>query len=205
MKKLIAMAALALAAVSLATAEIAFGARGAFGWGVGTTLADGWGSIERAKTVSTGGAAFVRLPLGEVLGVQAELGSTEHIIAVDAGDGYTARYATLDFPLLLTWTIPAGERFALMPLVGAKLSVPVAKIIMHDDDGDEVIDIDYDALWSLVVGVSVGSYFNEHIGIVCDLRYDVCTDALYADIADESVELGTSRPLLLSAGILIRF
>ena len=216
MKKIIAVLAALVAALTLASAEVTLGGRGIFGWGVSTTLKDDMAGsiadvdIERAKSLSYGGAVYAKIPLLEVLGVQAELGFTGHSIwihsEVEVGEetyesDYTASYAAFDFPVLLTYDIAFNDFFCLTPFVGPKLSLPVGKITYHGDvDGD--VDVAVKPLWSLVIGANA-AFKTGNSAVVVDVRYDVGYSTLKARVDDDDVAFATPRPLLVSIGYQI--
>ncbi|MDE5614804.1 MAG: hypothetical protein K2I74_09195, partial [Treponemataceae bacterium] len=83
-KKLIACAIAAVAAVSMATAEITVGVRGIFGVGLGTTLADNVNAdLDLGGTLNAGGTVFVKIPVFASLVVQPEVGFTYNMVGLE--------------------------------------------------------------------------------------------------------------------------
>ena len=245
MKKLIATAMALVAGAALATAEITVGVRGSFGLGLGRTVADDFKdlvtpdadfdeyealgfdvsvdsdvSVNLGKTLGFGGAAFVKVPIWNALGVQPELGFTYNTIGIDTtidasvqGSYYgvsvdesysddatiTVSYTTLDIPVLITYDIAVNDALTVTPMPGPQLSIPLGKAKLGGD-GDGDADIDSKVLFGIVLGVN--GAFNVGPGaIVADLRYNLGLPALKS----EDLEVATPRALAISLGYQMKF
>lgn len=207
MKKLIAFAVAAVAAVSLATAEITVGARGIFGIGLGTTLSDkiedSGNDLDLGGTLSVGGTAFVKIPIVASLVVQPELGFTYNMVGLDnSGFEMDCSYNAIDIPVLVGWDFKVGDSLTVTPLVGPKLSIPVGKFTMKSEGyDDQDFDIDSPVLFSIVVGAGV-AYKVGPGAIVGDLRYNIGVSSLKMK---EDSDVATPRGLQLSVGYQISF
>ncbi|MDE5797560.1 MAG: PorT family protein [Treponemataceae bacterium] len=222
MKKLIACAVAAVAAVSMATAEITVGVRGIFGVGLGTTLADDMDSfdLDLGGTLNVGGTVFVKIPLVASLVVQPEVGFTYNMVGMKGDLGYGAyaayaieekidcSYKAIDIPVLVGWDFKINDSFTVTPLVGPKISIPVGKLATETEVSgggvsakeDDDFDIDSSVLFSIVVGAGV-AYKVGPGAIVGDLRYNIGISSL----ALESGDVATPRGLQLSVGYQISF
>lgn len=216
MKKLIACAVAAVAAVSMATAEITVGVRGIFGVGLGTTLADDMDSfdLDLGGTLNVGGTAFVKIPVFASLVVQPEVGFTYNMVGMkveESGAKVTidCSYNAIDIPVLVGWDFKINDSFTVTPLVGPKISIPVGKLTGEREtscdgmtekyDIDEKIDSP--VLFSVVVGAGV-AYKVGPGAIVGDLRYNIGVSSL---AIEEDIDVATPRGLQLSVGYQISF
>ena len=215
MKKLIACAVAAVAAVSMATAEISVGVRGIFGVGLGTTLADDMDSfdLDLGGTLNFGGTAFVKIPVFASLVVQPEVGFTYNMVGMKFEEGgmkmtVDCSYNAIDIPVLVGWDFKVGDSLTVTPLVGPKISIPVGKLTGETeasyggitDKGEWDDEIDSPVLFSVVVGAGV-AYKVGPGAIVGDLRYNIGVSSL----ALESSDVATPRGLQLSVGYQFSF
>lgn len=203
MKKLIAFAVAAVAAVSMATAEITVGVRGIFGIGLGTTLEDDVNAdLDLGGTLNFGGTAFVKIPIVASLVVQPEVGFTYNMVGMEnSAFEVGCSYKAIDIPVLVGWDFKINDSFTVTPLVGPKISIPVGKFTMKPEGGEELdYDIDSPVLFSIVVGAGV-AYKVGPGAIVGDLRYNIGVSSL----ALESGDVATPRGLQLSVGYQISF
>ena len=223
MKKLIACAVAAVAAVSMATAEITVGVRGIFGVGLGTTLSDDmdFADLDLGGTLDVGGTVFVKIPLVASLVVQPELGFTYNMVGAKMtmiSDGYAVKaemngaYNTIDIPILVGWDFKINDNFTITPLVGPKFSIPVGEFsaeIEASSGGVSLnvpydLDIDTSVLFSIVVGAGV-AYKVGSGAIVGDLRYNIGASELKTEDSGEKIAIATPRGLQLSVGYQISF
>lgn len=200
MKRIVTFILAAAFAAVTAHAEITVGARGIFGWGIRTALESDYAAadIDRAKTVSYGGAVFAKLPLLEIMHLQAELGVTGHTISADGSDA-SITYAMIDIPLLLVTDLPFSDSFTLSPFIGLKLGCPLGKILLDDGNDSARFDADAAPLWSAVVGSSAAIAAGAG-AVVVDVRFDLAGAALKVTDDGISAAVATPRPLLLSVG-----
>ena len=175
MKKLIAFAVAAVAAVSVATAQIdlTVGARGIFGIGVGSTL----GLYEKenldlGKSLNFGGAAFAKVPLYKGLGAQVEIGFTYNSYGTKM-DGFKSSlsYKAIDIPLLVAYDVKVNDELTITPLFGPKFSIPIGKATAKWGSSEGDLDIYNSVLFGIVAGVS-GSYKVGPGAVVGDIRYN---------------------------------
>ncbi|MDE6350251.1 MAG: outer membrane beta-barrel protein [Treponemataceae bacterium] len=223
MKKLIACAVAAVAAVSMATAEISVGVRGIFGVGLGTTLADNmdFADLDLGGTLNVGGTVFVKISLVASLVVQPELGFTYNMVGAKMtmiSDGYAVKaemngaYNTIDIPILVGWDFKINDNFTITPLVGPKFSIPVGEFsaeIEASSGGVSLnvpydLDIDTSVLFSIVVGAGV-AYKVGPGAIVGDLRYNIGASELKTEDSGEKIAIATPRGLQLSVGYQFSF
>lgn len=153
MKKIIAMAVVAVVAVSMVCAQITVGAKGTFGMNLGSQIADkkmyeGM-DIKDAFMVNGDGSIYGRynMPFLPALGVQLEFGLTANNGAGVKGEvdmekkvKYTLTYSylSLDLPLIVTYDIPVSS-IVITPMVGVNFSIPVGKLkIKAEMDGAKV-------------------------------------------------------------------
>lgn len=219
MKKLIAFAVAAVAAVSLATAEITVGVRGIFGVGLGTTLADSMDGydLDLGGTLNFGGTAFVKIPVFRDLVVQPELGFTHNMFGMkyeESGFKMTVdgSYNAIDIPVLVGWDFKINDSFTVTPLVGPKISILVGKLtgetersyrgVTDKSEWDD--DIGSPVLFSIVVGAGV-AYKVGPGAIVGDVRYNIGISDLKTEYKDEKNAIATPRSLQLSVGYQISF
>lgn len=219
MKKLIACAVAAIAAVSMATAEISVGVRGIFGVGLGTTLSDDMDAfdLDLGGTLNAGGTVFMKIPVFASLVVQPELGFTYNMVGMKGDMRYGAysvevemdcSYNAIDIPVLVGWDFKVSDNLTVTPLIGPKISIPVGKLAAETEVSvggvSEKEDDDYDIDTSVLFGVVVGAGVAYKVGpgaIVGDLRYNIGVSSL----ALESGDVATSRGLQLSVGYQISF
>ncbi|MBD5446769.1 MAG: porin family protein [Treponema sp.] len=207
MKKLIACAVAAVAAVSMATAEISVGVRGIFGVGLGTTLADDMDSfdLDLGGTLNFGGTAFVKIPVFASLVVQPEVGFTYNMVGLENnGFEMDCSYKAIDIPVLVGWDFKINDSFTVTPLVGPKISIPVGKFAMEAEGNDGDVDIDSSVLFSVVVGAGV-AYKVGPGAIVGDLRYNIGVSTLKVKEEGYKADAATPRSLQLSVGYQISF
>lgn len=152
MKKVIALVATAVVAVSMVCAQVTVGAKGTFGMNLGSTLTDeGKTLFTRGYDIDTknevmvggGGAIYGRynMPFHTPLGVQLELGIFANNgvkVSADSSieeDGMkigveatgSASYLSMDIPLIVTYDISAGP-VVITPMVGMNFSIPLGKL-----------------------------------------------------------------------------
>ena len=227
MKKLIAFAVMTVAAVSLATAEIAVGVRGIFGIGLGTTTSDGFDFVlatagyadnrfDFGNSLDFGGTAFVKIPVSDSLVIQPEFGFTHNMIGRKCSIyGQDVRikvsYNAIDIPVLVGWDFKVADGLTVTPLVGPKFSIPVGDGTVKIDVaslGFEIKDdfeIDNIMLFSIVVGAEV-AYRLGPGALVGDLRYNIGISDLNEDVGfGGSWSIATPRALQLSVGYQISF
>ena len=153
MKKVIALVATAVVAVSMVCAQVTVGAKGTFGMNLGSTLTDerkavatmGY-PIDTSNKVVVGGGGSIygryNMPFHAPLGVQLELGIfANNGVALDA-DGpieydyvgkinvtanASSTYLSMDIPLIVTYDISAGP-VVITPMVGVNFSIPLGKL-----------------------------------------------------------------------------
>ncbi len=219
---MISFAVAAVAAVSLATAEITVGARGIFGIGLGTTLSDkiedSGNDLDLGGTLSVGGTAFVKIPIVASLVVQPELGFTYNMVGMKTDmkvDGYDAKvtmgcsYNAIDIPVLVGWDFKVGDNLTVTPLLGPKISIPIGRLAIETEASvgnvsvkeSKDYDIDSPVLFSIVVGAGV-AYKVGPGAIVGDLRYNIGVSSLKMK---EDSDVATPRGLQLSVGYQISF
>lgn len=152
MKKVIALVATAVVAVSMVCAQVTVGAKGTFGMNLGSTLTDEGKTLftmgydidtKNEVMVGGGGAIYGRynMPFHTPLGVQLELGIFANNgvkVSADSSieeDGMkigveatgSASYLSMDIPLIVTYDISAGP-VVITPLVGVNFSIPLGKM-----------------------------------------------------------------------------
>lgn len=153
MKKIIAMAVVAVVAVSMVCAQITVGAKGTFGMNLGSTLTDEGKAvatmgypIDTSNKVVVGGGGSIygryNMPFHAPLGVQLELGIfANNGVALEADgpieDDYVGKinvtanasstYLSMDIPLIVTYDISAGP-VVITPMVGVNFSIPLGKL-----------------------------------------------------------------------------
>ena len=222
MKKLIAFAVVTVAAVSLATAEIAVGVRGIFGIGLGTTVSgefdflsamlDSDSDFDFGNSFDFGGTMFAKIPVWESLVIQPEFGFTHNMI----GRKYSVygqdmkikvSYNAIDIPVLVGWDFKVADGLTVTPLVGPKFSIPVGDGTVKAEAAglkDEVnFEIDNIMLFSIVVGAEV-AYRLGPGALVGDLRYNIGISDLNEDVGfGGSWSIATPHALQLSVGYQI--
>ena len=175
MKKLIAFAVAAAAAVSVATAQIdlTVGARGIFGLGVGSTLGlSEKQNLDLGKSLNFGGAAFAKVPLYKGLGAQVEVGFTYNSYGMKAnGAKQSLSYKAIDIPLLVAYDVKVNNELTITPLFGPKFSIPIGKATAKYGSSEADVDIYNSVLFAIVAGVS-GSYKVGPGAVVGDIRYN---------------------------------
>ena len=200
MKKLIAFAVAAVAAVSVATAQIdlTVGARGIFGIGAGMFLGDPDVDTDIGKSLDFGGAAFAKVPVYKELVIQPELGFTYNMVGCkyDGGGKYSGSYMAIDIPVLVGYDLKVSNELTVTPLFGPKFSIPVGKF--SQDKGPDV-DIDSVVLFSIVAGVSA-SYKVGPGAVVGDIRYVNGVSSLALGSGKSAYALLTPRNLQFSVG-----
>lgn len=153
MKKIIAMAVVAVVAVSMVCAQITVGAKGTFGMNLGSTLTDEGKAvatmgypIDTSNKVVVGGGGSIygryNMPFLPALGAQLELGIfANNGVALEADgpieDDYVGKinvtanasstYLSMDIPLIVTYDISAGP-VVITPMVGVNFSIPLGKL-----------------------------------------------------------------------------
>ena len=176
MKKLIAFAVAAAAAVSVATAQIdlTVGARGIFGIGAGMFLGDPGTDTDLGKSLDFGGAAFAKVPVYKGLVIQPEVGFTYNMVGEkdDNGGKKSGAYMAIDIPVLIGYDLKVSNELTVTPLFGPKFSIPVGKFSSVKGNGKSAPDMDIEnvILFSIVTGVSA-SYKVGPGAIVGDIRY----------------------------------
>lgn len=191
MKKLIVIVAVAVIAVSAATAQVIIGAKGICSVGVGTSLE---GSIARVfdeykksgahvwqkGALGAGGGVYIRynLPMLSALGFQAELDLLAYNGLEVRKDsiGRVFSYPSLELPILVTYDLTMGP-VTLTPLVGPYFSIPLesAKMELVQEGvvvakSEEKIPIVNKVLLGISFGVAVGIFVGSG-SIVGDIRY----------------------------------
>ena len=226
MKKIIALAMVAVAAVSMATAEITVGARGMLGWSLGSSLpeeAKAFGyKFDAGKSFDFGFAAFVNIPLVAGIGIQPELGFSHNSVGMKIsqeffGESYTGKgwfsYNAIDIPVLVTYGIKVNDSLTITPLLGPKFSIPVGKIKSTSEMNGEKFESDPVKVGSpLLFGIVFGADVAFKLGpgaIVGDIRYDLGLTKLKQKYEfagqTEKVDLVTPRALTLSVGYQLAF
>lgn len=226
MKKIIALAMVAVAAVSMATAEITVGARGMLGWSLGSSLpeeAKAFGfKFDAGKSFDFGFAAFVNIPLVADLGIQPELGFSHNSVGMKytmdlgpfgsfTGKGWFS-YNAIDIPVLVTYGIKVNDSLTITPLLGPKFSIPVGKIKTTTEmDGEREsssVKVGSPLLFGIVFGADVAFKLGPG-AIVGDIRYDLGLTKLKtkSEFAGrtEKADLVTPRALTLSVGYQLAF
>lgn len=181
MKKIIAMAVVAVVAVSMVCAQITVGAKGTFGMNLGSQLADNgfktmFKDSKDAFMVNGGGSIYGRynMPFLPALGVQLEFGLTANNGAGIKGEmgemgeemgnlkgGLQFSYLSLDIPLIVTYDIPVSS-IVITPMVGVNFSIPVGKLKVKAEVDGTKVDMGMDDLKvtgfipGIVAGVEVG-------------------------------------------------
>lgn len=178
MKKIIAMAVVAVVAVSMVCAQITVGAKGTFGMNLGSQLADNgfktmFKDSKDAFMVNGGGSIYGRynMPFLPALGAQLEFGLTANNGAgikgktVEEMGNLEAElqfsYLSLDIPLIVTYDIPVSS-IVITPMVGVNFSIPVGKLKVKAEVDGTKVDMGMDDLKvtgfipGIVAGVEVG-------------------------------------------------
>ncbi len=151
MKKIIALVA-ALGTAGMLSAQVTFGigARGTFGFGLGSTLAADYNedsSVQPFRSFLAGGALVGRLGFESVPGlfIQPEIGFTHTQIGykvessdTDTYSGYTVTaeyeyeagigYNAIDIPIIIGYDVEFGNGMMVSPFAGFNLSIPVGSI-----------------------------------------------------------------------------
>ena len=153
MKKVIALVATAVVAVSMVCAQVTVGAKGTFGMNLGSTLTDEGKAvatmgypIDASNKVVVGGGGSIygryNMPFHAPLGVQLELGIfANNGVALEADDpieddyvgkinvtaNASSTYLSIDIPLIVTYDISAGP-VVITPMVGMNFSIPLGKL-----------------------------------------------------------------------------
>lgn len=220
MKKLIAIVAVAVIAVSAATAQVIIGAKGIFSVGVGTTLE---GSIARVfdeykksgadvgqkVALGAGGGVYIRynLPMLVTLGFQTELDLLAYNGLEVRKDsiGRVFSYPSLELPVLVTYDLSMGP-VTLTTLVGPHLSFPLASAKMElVQDGAvvpksaEAIPIANKVLFGISFGVAVGVPVGSG-SIVGDVRYLNDFSKVISSYMGTTDDCVTRRSLNISLG-----
>ena len=206
MKKLIAFAVAAAAAVSVATAQIdlTVGARGIFGIGAGMFLGDPETDTDIGKSLDFGGAAFAKVPVYKGLVIQPEVGFTYNMVGMkEDGEKFSGSYMAIDIPVLVGYDLKVSNELTVTPLFGPKFSIPVGKFSSVKSDGYSVPDMDIEnvILFSIVAGVSA-SYKVGPGAIVGDIRYVNGVSGLATKFkgASKASVIATPRNLQFSVG-----
>lgn len=211
MKKLIAVAAVALTLASATFAEgITVGLRGIIGTPVGTSIETDDTDLDLGESIIGGGALFGKflIPAVKALGIQPEIGITYNKIGVEYDYGVgtsnsTVSYTSLDIPVLVTYDFNINDNFAITPEFGPKVAFPLGKL-EYGGDADGDADVDSNVLFSLVFGVAA-SYKVGPGAIVGDIRYDLGLTKLAQDVDVGDGDIATPRGLLFSVGYGINF
>jgi hypothetical protein len=157
MKKLIA-SLLALGTAGLLSAQVHFGvgARGTFGFGLGTSLADDYSSdynkVQPFKSFLAGGSVIGRLSFDAVPGlfIQPEIGFTHTQVGTKTDYSYTSNIYSgisvigtktkehsyeqsagsnaIDIPILVGYDFEVGTGMVVSPFAGLNFSIPVGSI-----------------------------------------------------------------------------
>ena len=206
MKKLIAFAVAAAAAVSVATAQIdlTVGARGIFGIGAGMCLGDPSADTDIGKSLDFGGAAFAKVPVYKGLVIQPEVGFTYNMVGKkEDGEKFSGAYMAIDIPVLVGYDLKVSNELTVTPLFGPKFSIPVGKFSSVKWNGNSGPDKDIEnvILFSIVAGVSA-SYTVGPGASVGDIRYvnGVSGLAIKNKGAKEAEVIVTPRNLQFSVG-----
>ena len=204
MKKLIAFAVAAVAAVSVATAQIdlTVGARGIFGIGAGMHLGDPNTDTDLGKSLDFGGAVFAKVPVYKGLVIQPEVGFTYNMVGMkEDGVKSSGSYMAIDIPVLVGYDLKVSNELTVTPLFGPKFSIPVGKFSSVKWDGNSYPDKDIEnvILFSIVAGVSA-SYKVGPGAVVGDIRYVNGVSSLALGSGKSAYALLTPRNLQFSVG-----
>ena len=162
-----------------------------------------------------GNFSFSALP---ALGVQCELGLLFNngitFTGTSSSNGYKLEadmdcsFSTLEFPILLTYTVNKGGFFEFVPEAGLYLAFPITKFEMdmgmklkynnlsYSDSDSSKSKIDTKCFVGMVLGVGFALNFTSTSAIIIDTRYMFDFNKLEVD----GDEIGARRVFLLSAG-----
>ncbi len=200
MKKIITLVVTAIAAVSLATAEITVGGRGNFGFGIGTKLY-GDEKLELAKSLNYGITGFAKVPVAENISVQPELGFNvvKSAMKVDNFDAkYTSTVNVLDLAALITYDIEVSDALTVSPFAGPQFGYVIGKAKLSGDfSGDTKVK---PFIFDIVLGTEV-AYKMGNGALVGDLRYNFGVTPLKNEDGDK---IATLRSLTLGVGYQIK-
>lgn len=204
MKKIIALAAaVAVSAVSAFALDVAVGARGAFGMGLGTSTYDDI-DLDMGKSLNFGGAVFGKIGITEQISVQPEIGFTHHTVGMKMDDVKgTVGVNTLDIPVLVGYNLEVMDGFTVTPFLGPQLSFVLGKGKFGGDFSDFADDVEFKS--PLLFDVVLGANCAYEVGpgaIVADLRYNLGLIALKDK--EEGEKLVTPRALGLSVGYQLK-
>lgn len=223
MKKVIALVATAVVAVSVVCAQVTVGAKGTFGMNLGSKLdgelADG---AKNAFMVNGGGSIYGRynMPFLPALGVQLEFGLTANNGAgmtgeIDIGKKVeyttTTSYLSLDLPLLVTYDIPVSS-VVITPMVGLNFSIPVGAPTMTNilDGEKEKEKIDGAKVTGFIPGIVAGVEVGIPAGpgsVTAGLSYVSDFTPVQGKVEgfDETDDVLTRRNFNISVGYALKF
>ena len=201
MKKIIALVATMVAAVSFATAEITVGARGIFGLNVGSSLEGA--DLAVGNSLTFGGALFANIPLAEAgpgaIALQPELGFTHNSIGssedTPLGDAdMTFSINTIDIAALVGYNIKASDAITITPLLGIQASIVAGDGHAETElDGTTLYEVDGEVDASVLVSIPVGAEFMFKVGpgaIVADVRYNIGLNEIDTGMTLRGLRLG---------------
>ena len=187
MKKILAFAVAAVAAVAMASADPLIVGHGYFGVGLGSTVTNADGSKlagandwEFASNLDLGVGVGLNIPFGGYFGVQPGVDfcvnnvgytntvTTDLIVHTTTKTTHTYSYLSLDIPVLLTAKVNKFN-FALGPYVsfvlGEKLTEP-RKTVVTGGSGSGTTETKYEHLHSWgSVGLAVGMGYEQRLGM----------------------------------------
>ena len=188
MKKIITLIAVAVATVSLVSAEITAGGRGNFGLGIGTKLY-GDEELELAKSLNFGITGFAKVPVAENISVQPELGFNivKSGMKVDSFDAkYTSTVNVLDLATLITYDIEVSDALTVSPFAGPQFGYVIGKAKLSGDfSGDTKVK---HFLFDIVFGTEV-AYAMGNGALVGDIRYNCGVTPLKNEDGDKIATL----------------
>ncbi len=241
MKKLITMFAAGLVTVSMMAAlDVTTGVRGTFGIAAGTDFAGetkdsveseeelmSYLGVDSSRIPNLGGGFGVYCNLGFIqlgagtLGVQPEFdmffnnGLTEKFTQDSYWTSATFSTNSIDIPVLVTYTIPAGKVADFGFGAGPYISIPISlNETAEDSDGT---DYPYDDYTYFADGVNFGALFDVNCGfkagpgnIVLDIRYlfdftNTKGHIEYNGSTSDTEDLFIRRTIIIGAGYEIKF
>lgn len=225
MKKIVVFAAMIVAVVSLATAEVglAVGAKIVVGLPAGTTLEQQLGSSDKmVPTANGGGTVFIRyeLPLALAsdsrLGVQVDVGfnanngaSIESELPILGKRKQTVSFNTVDIPLLVTYRLPVLGFLDVRVGVGPNFGLVLGKFKSDAYlNGTKLASVEDDIASKLLIGIlaDVGVGFNLGPGtLLADVRFLNDFTKFAIGDKDNSVDFLTRRNLSFSVGYEMKF
>lgn len=168
MKKIMALVAVAVAAVAMASADPVLIGHGYWGSGLGTAVTQNNGDKipgtkwNFASNMEFGAGLAVNIPFGGYFGVQPGVDFYVNNVGFEhkASDTImTASYMSIDIPVLFTVKLNKWN-FAVGPYV----SIPVGKVNTRTEVGDSAMEHNYDHSWGSV-GALVSVGYEQRLGM----------------------------------------